>query len=71
MMALGSTLTVTLNIITVWLLIEAYMMWPRGFHGEPWFVVTAYIVTAMAFVLLTVNFTLWSLDVIRLWMTHG
>jgi hypothetical protein len=60
-----------MNIITVWLLLEAYLLKPRGFHGEPWFVVMAYVVTAMAFVLLALNFTLWSLDLIRLWMTNG
>jgi hypothetical protein len=64
-MTLGSTAVLAMNVVTLWLLLEAYYMKPRGFHGEPWFVVLAYVVTAMAIVLLFLNFTLWSLDVIR------
>jgi hypothetical protein len=71
MMDLGSSATLAMNIITVWLLLEAYLLKPRGFHGEPWFVVMAYVVTAMAFVLLALNVFLWTLGVLRLWMTNG
>jgi hypothetical protein len=68
MMDLGTSATLTVNILTVWLLFEAYLMKPRGFHGEPWFVVMAYVVTAMAIVLLALNATLWLL---KPWMTYG
>jgi hypothetical protein len=68
---LGTSAMLAANIITAWLLLEAYLIKPRGFHGEPWFVVMAYVVTAMAFVLLAINVFLWTLSVLRLWMTNG
>lgn len=61
----------TLNIITVWLLAEAYYLPPQGFHGGPWFVFMAYVVSILAYVLLTLNFSLWVFLNLQLWIADG
>lgn len=72
MMVIGSTAMLAVNILTLWVLIEAYVMKPRGFHGPPWLTATAYTVMVGNIILLAVNFTLWTLEVIRfLWSANG
>lgn len=61
----------TLNVIAVWLLAEAYYMPPRGFHGEPWFVYLAYVWTGLSILLLAITFTQWIFLNLQLWMADG
>ena len=46
---------ILINLLTVWLLIEAYIRPPQGFHGPAWFVAFAYTIIIAAIIMLMIN----------------